>query len=32
MSIHSSVLAWEIPKREEYGGLQSMVSQTVGHS
>ena len=26
-AIHSSVLAWEIPWREEPGGLQSMGSQ-----
>ena len=30
MTIHSSILAWEIPWREEPGGLQSMGSQTVG--
>ena len=24
MTIHSSVLAWEIPRTEEAGGLQSM--------
>ena len=29
--IHSSILAWEIPWREEPGGLQSMGSQRVGH-
>ena len=28
--IHSSILAWEIPWREEPGGLQSMGSQRVG--
>ena len=27
MVIHSSILAWEIPWTEEYGGLQSMGSQ-----
>ena len=27
MAIHSSVLAWEIPRTEEPGGLQSMGSQ-----
>ena len=27
----SSILAWRIPWREELGGLQSMVSQRVGH-
>ena len=30
MAIHSSILAWEIPWREEPGGLQSLGSQTVG--
>ena len=29
MSIHSSILAWEIPWTEEPGGLQSMGSQRV---
>ena len=28
---HSSILAWEIPRTEEPGGLQSMGSQGVGH-
>ena len=28
---HSSILAWEIPWREEPGGLQSIGSQIVGH-
>ena len=28
---HSSTLAWKIPWAEEPGGLQSMVSQRVGH-
>ena len=28
---HSSILAWRIPWTEEPGGLQSMVSQRVGH-
>ena len=28
---HSSILAWRIPGTEEPGGLQSMVSQSVGH-
>ena len=28
---HSSILAWEIPRTEEPGRLQSMVSQRVGH-
>ena len=27
---HSSTLAWEIPRTEEPGGLQSMGSQRVG--
>ena len=27
MTTHSSILAWEIPSTEEYGGLQSMGSQ-----
>ena len=27
MATHSSILAWEIPWREEPGGLQSKVSQ-----
>ena len=30
LSIHSSILAWEIPRTEEPGGLQSMGSQRVG--
>ena len=29
---HSSVLAWNIPRTEEPGGLQSVGSQRVGHS
>ena len=28
---HSSILAWEIPRTEEPGGLQSMGLQRVGH-
>ena len=28
---HSSILAWEIPRTEEPGGLQSMGSQRTGH-
>ena len=28
---HSSILAWEIPRTEEPGGLQSIGSQRVGH-
>ena len=31
MATHSSTLAWEIPWTEEPGGLQSVVSQRVGH-
>ena len=30
MAIHSSTLAWKIPRMEELGRLQSMGSQTVG--
>ena len=29
MAIHSSILAWEIPRTEEPGGLQSMGPQRV---
>ena len=32
MATHSSILAWTIPWTEERGGLQSMVSQRVGHN
>ena len=32
MTTSSSILAWKIPWTEEPGGLQSMGSQTVGHS
>ena len=32
LSIHSSILAWEIPWTEESGGLQSMGSQQVRHN
>ena len=28
---HSSILAWRIPWTEEPGGLQSTVSQRIGH-
>ena len=28
---HASILAWEIPRTEEPGGLQSMGSRRVGH-
>ena len=31
MAIHSSILAWEVPKTEETGGLQSPDLQRVGH-
>ena len=31
MATHSSILAWDIPWTEEPGGLESMVSQRVGH-
>ena len=31
MATPSSILAWEIPRTEEPGGLQSMGSQRVGH-
>ena len=31
MAIHSSILAWRIPWKEEPGGLQSMGLQRVGH-
>ena len=29
MATHSSILAWEVPRTEELGGLQSMGSQRV---
>ena len=32
MAPHSSILAWEIPRTEEPGGLQSIGSQRVGHN
>ena len=32
MANHSSILAWRIPWTEEYGWLQSMGSQRVGHN
>ena len=32
MATHSSVLAWEIPRTEEPGELQSMGSQRVEHN
>ena len=31
MAIHSSILAWKIPRTEEPGGLKSTGSQRVGH-
>ena len=31
METHSSILAWETPRTEESGGLQSRGSQKVGH-
>ena len=31
MTNHSSILSWRIPRTEEPGGLQCMVSQRVGH-
>ena len=31
MATHSSILAWEIPRTEEPGGLQSIESQRAGH-
>ena len=31
MALHSSILAWRIPRTEEPGGLQSVGSQRVGH-
>ena len=32
MAIHSNILAWKIPWREEPGGLQSMGLQIVRHN
>ena len=32
MATHPSILAWRIPWTEEFGGLQSMGSQRVGHN
>ena len=32
MATHSSILAWRIPWTEKSGGLQSTVSQRVGHN
>ena len=31
MATHSSILAWEIPWTEEFGGLQSIESQRARH-
>ena len=31
MATHSTILAWEIPRREESGGLQSLKLQRVIH-
>ena len=31
MAIHSSIVAWRIPRTEEPGGPQSIASQRVGH-
>ena len=32
MATHSSILAWEIPRAEEPGGLESVGSQRVRHN
>ena len=32
LATHSSILTWEIPWTDESGGIQSMESQTIGHS
>ena len=32
MATHSSILAWEVPRTEEPGGLQSMGLQRVRHN
>ena len=32
MATHSSILAWRIPWTEEPGGLQSTLSQRIGHN
>ena len=32
MAIHSSILAWRIPRTEKPGGLQFTGSQRVGHN
>ena len=31
MAIHSSILAWRVPWKEQPGGLQSMESQRIRH-
>ena len=31
MATHSNTLAWKMPWTEEPGGLQTMVSQRIGH-
>ena len=31
MATHSSILAWEIPRTENPGGLQSIRSQRIGY-
>ena len=31
MATHPSILAWEIPRTEQPGGLESMQLQRVGH-
>ena len=32
IATHSSILAWEIPRKAEPGGLESLDSQRVGHN
>ena len=32
MATHSCILAWRIPRTQEFGGLQSIVLQQVGHN
>ena len=32
MATHSSSLAWEMPRTEKLGGLQSVRSQRAGHN
>ena len=32
MATHSSILAWKIPWTEQYGGLQFMELQRIGHN